>query len=204
VFLIDTLDFYNATANIWSYCSQEADGNIQAGNLSEAGVYKGSRVQVYQNGAWSEYAQVQYYKPGGGSTAEIKIRPSSYVGGNPQTGIDWSTVAAGTPIRFYTGKDLLRWTNQFGTQCGGIYNFNTLVFMVGDPVSPPNDSSLNISSNFADGGICWAQSFTQCLTPQCPVQIGDGTYPYTPTSFQPYPGGGGNSCGSKIGNITCT
>jgi hypothetical protein len=204
VFLIDTLDFYNATANIWSYCSQQADGNIQAGDLNKAGVYKGSRVQVYQNGVWSEYAQVQYYKPGGGNTAEIKIRPSSYVGGNPQTGIDWSTVTAGTPIRFYTGKDLLRWTNQFGTQCGGIYNFNTLVGMVGNPVSPPNDSSLNISSNFADGGICSAQQFTQCLTPSCPVQIGDGTYPYTPTSFQPYPGGGGNSCGSTIGSITCT
>ena len=205
VVLIDTLDFYNATANIWSYCSQEADGNIQAGNLLQAGVYKGSRVQVYQNGAWSEYAQVQYYKPGGGDTAEIKIRPSSYVGGNPQTGIDWSTVTAGTPVRFYTGKDLLRWTNQFGTLCGGIFNFNTLVGLVGDPVSPPNDSSLNISSNFADGGICWAQSFTQCLTPSCPVQIGDGTYPYIASGFQPYPGGGGgNSCGSTIGSITCT
>jgi hypothetical protein len=204
VFLVDNLSFYNATANIWSYCSQEADGNIQAGNLSEAGVYKGSRVQVFQNGVWSEYAQVQYYKPGGGSSAEIKIRPSSYVGGQPQTGIDWSTITTATPVRFFTGKDLLRWTNQFGTQCGGIYNFNTLVFMAGNPVSPPDSSTLNISSNFPAGGICYALPNTQCLTPQCPVQLGDLTYPYITTSFQPYPGGGGNTCGSTIGNITCT
>ena len=76
--------------------------------------------------------------------------------------------------------------------------------MVGDPVTPPNDSSLNITSGFTQGGICFAQKFTQCLTPQCPVQVG-GTFPYIPSGFQPYPGGGGgNTCGSTIGGVTCT
>ncbi len=204
VFLIDSIQFHNFSANIYSWCSQEADGNIQAGNLIEAGVYKSSRVQVFQNGAWSDYAQVQYYKPGGGQTAEIKIRPSYYTGGAPQTGIDWSTVDAGTPIRFYTGKGAVRWTNQFGTNCGQTSNFNTIIYMNGNP-TPGTADQLNIISDFTQGGICYAQKNIVCLTPQCPVQIGDGTYVYRFDSFQPYPGGGGgNTCGSTVGNITCT
>ena len=202
---IDTLDFYNLTASIYSYCSQEADGNIQAGDLGAAGPYKSSRVQVFQNGSWSSPALIQYYKPGGGNTAEIKMRASSIVGGQLQTPIDWSTVANGSLIRFETGKGLVNWNNQSGSTCGGVYNFNSMVGMNGTPVSPPNDSSLNITSGFTDGGICFGQPFIQCNPPTCTVQVGDGTFPYVRSGFQPYPGGGGgNTCASNIGTVTCT
>jgi len=201
---IGGLDFYNAAADIYSNCNQEADGNIQAGNLGAAGPYKSSRVQVFQNGSWSSPALIQYYKPGGVGTAEIKMRASSVVGSQAQTPIDWSTVGVGSLIQFETGKGLVNWNNQAGNACGGVYNFNSLIYMNGSPVSPPNDSSLNITSGFTQGGICFAQKFTQCLTPQCPVQVG-GTFPYIPSGFQPYPGGGGgNTCGSTIGGVTCT
>jgi len=206
--LIQNFDSYNPTTpGIYSYCSQEADGNIVAGNLLSAGVYKSSRVQVFQvtSGTWGEPAFVQYWQPGLNGSARVKMRPSSIVGGQPQTSINWANVPEGTLIRFYTGKGRVTWTNQAGSSCGGIYNFNTVISMIGDPTTQQNPSSLNIASDFTGGRICFAQKFTQCLTPSCTVQIGDGTFPYVTNSFQPYPGGGGgNSCGSTVGNIICT
>ena len=133
------------------------------------------------------------------------MRASSFVGGQPQTPIDWSTVTTKSLIKFETGKGLVTWNNQAGNACGGVYNFNSLVYMNGTPVTPPDASSLNIISSFTDGDICYGLQFIQCLTPQCTVQVGGGAFPYVRSGFQPYPGGGGgNTCASTIGGVTCT
>jgi len=73
------------------------------------------------------------------------MRPSGIVGGQPQTGINWANVPIGSIIRFYTGKGRVTWTNQAGSSCGGIYNFNTIISMVGDPVRTPRCFKLKHS-----------------------------------------------------------
>lgn len=209
--IIDNLEPYNeSTAGIYSYCSQEADGNIQPGNpsLREAGPYKSSRVQwLIPEQGWSEPAYVQYYEPGLGGTARVKMRPSGVINNVPQTGINWDNVVPGAPIRFYTGKGLVTWTNQIGTQCGGVYNFNVLINMTALPSTPPNFLDLNVTSQFPNSGPCFAQQFTQCLTPLCPTG-GPGEFDYQYNqSFQGGfggAGGGGNSCGSTLGSVFCT
>ena len=207
--IIDNLEPYNeSTAGIYSYCSQEADGNIQPGELRESGPYKSSRVQwLIPEQGWSEPAYVQYYEPGLGGTARVKMRPSGVINNVPQTGINWDNVVPGAPIRFYTGKGLVTWTNQIGTQCGGVYNFNVLINMTALPSTPPNFLDLNVTSQFPNSGPCFAQSFTQCLTPLCPTG-GPGEFDYQYNqSFQGGfggAGGGGNSCGSTLGSVFCT
>ena len=196
---IEGISIPNSTANIYSYCSQEADGNIQAGDLQKAGPFRGSFLQVQINGVWSEDVPIQYYKTGGGNTGEIKMRASGYIGGQPQTAVDWSTVPGKAPLRFRTGKGTVTWTNQAGTSCSGIYNYSSLV-----SITVTSIIAANITTQFGTGfGVCYPIGNGGCYSPICPVAVG-GFPPYTFIGFQPQGGGGagqGSNCGGAL--VTC-
>ena len=194
--LIGGINIPNSTANIYSYCSQQADGNIQAGNLQQSGPFKGSYIQVKINNVWSSFMNVQYYKTGGPGTGEIKIRPTGYVGGSPTTAVDWATVPAKAEIRFWTGKGTVSWTNQSGSACSGIYNYKSLVL-----ITVTSIAAANITHQFGGQfGVC-APPNSGCYSPLCPVAVG-GFPPYTFVGFQPT-GGGGQACGTA-NPVVCT
>ena len=194
--LIGGINIPNSTANIYSYCSQQADGNIQAGNLQQSGPFKGSYIQVKINNVWSSFMNVQYYKTGGNNTGEIKIRPTGYVGGSPTTAIDWSTIPGKSEIRFWTGKGTVSWTNQAGNSCSGIYNYRSLVL-----ITVTSIAAANITHQFGGQfGVC-APPTSGCYSPLCPVAV-NGFPPYTFVGFQPA-GGGGQGCGTA-NPVVCT
>jgi len=197
--LIGGINIPNSTANIYSYCSQEADGNIQAGNLQQSGPFRGSYIQVKINNVWSSFMNVQYYKTGLSPTGEIKIRPTSYVGldSTPTTAVDWTTVPAKAEIRFWTGKGTVSWTNQAGNSCSGIYNYSSLV-----AITVTSIAAANITQQFGGQfGICSPIGNGGCYSPLCPVAVA-GFPPYTFVGFQPA-GGGGQGCGTA-NPVVCT
>ena len=203
--LISGINIPNSTANIYSYCSQEADGNIQAGDLQQSGPFRGSYIQVRINSVWSASMRVQYYKTGGPGTGEIKIRPTGYVGGSPTTAVDWSTVTTKSEIRFFTGKGTVSWTNQAGSACSGIYNFKSLVII--NVLTSP--ATANITSDFVGNSngfrICYPIGNGGCYSPLCPVAVA-GFPPYTFIGFQPA-GGGSGGAGQNCGTanpVVCT
>jgi hypothetical protein len=179
----------NPTANIYSFCTQEADGNIQAGDVGFSGLNRSSGVQ-YWDGVWSAPNYIQYYKTGGGGTGEIKMRPLP----NQENAIDWSTVPEGAPLRFTSGKKQISFINQVGTVCTAIFNHTSIFSFYrapGAPIEitgPPGDNSIS---------VCYVMGFETCATPLCPVAGELGLAPYAvPSGFQPSgSGGGGNSCG---------
>lgn len=199
---IEGINIPNSTANIYSYCNQEADGNIQAGDLQKAGPFRGSFLQVQINGVWSSSVSIQYYKTGSNATGQIKMRASSNIGGQPQTAIDWSTIPNKASLRFITGKGIVTWTNQAGSACSGIYNYSSLVL-----VTVTSIIAANITTQFAvsGGGVCAAIGNGGCYSPICPVAV-NGFPPYTFIGFQPAGGGSGGQgqgCGTA-NQVVCT
>jgi len=196
IFTMDNIDIPNPTANIYSFCTQEADGNIQAGDVGESGLFRSSQVQVFLNGQWSATNGIQYYKTGGSNTGEIKMRlyPANGGGQNTELAIDWSQIPKGTPIRFSSGKKQISYVNQVGTTCTSIFNFYSLFSFYRAPMAPieitppPGDNSVR---------VCFALNFDTCASPVCPVIVPGLGAPYAvPSGFQPSgPSGGGNSCG---------
>ena len=125
------------------------------------------------------------------------MRPTNYVGGQPQTAIDWSTVPGKSQLRFTTGKGTISWTNQAGSACSGIYNYNSIVLLTVTSII-----AANITQQFGSGfGVC-APPNSGCYSPLCPISVG-GFPPYQLSSFQPPNSGGGNTCASGIGAIVC-
>ena len=197
LFNIESIVLNNPTANIYSHCSQEANGNIQAGNIYESGLRQSSQIQAYINGAWSDLNGIQYYQTGsGGATGQIKMRPV-FTSASP---IDFSTLPLKTQLRFSTGKKQIGYINQAGTRCDAIFNYSALFVFY----KVPNPAPLQFFPPSAAGGVCYILPLTQCASPICPVAVA-GNAPYVQTSFQPDgPNGQGNSCGGGPSPPYCT
>jgi len=201
LFSIDSIALNNPTANIYSFCTQEADGNIQAGDVYESGLRRSSGVQVFLDGAWSTPNGIQYYKTGGSATGEIKMRlvPANGGGQNTETAIDWSTVPKGTPVRFSTGKKQIGWINQAGTRCDAIFNYNTMLIFYRPVVGSPYlfdvfPDPVDIP-NWTNGGQCFALNFDSCASPTCTTTAA-GYAPYVSPGFVPFDNSGTySSCG---------
>ena len=189
LFNIEGIVLNNPTANIYSHCNQEANGNIQAGDIYKSGLLQSSQIQAYINGAWSDINGIQYYQTGSNATGQIKMRPV-FTGASP---IDFSTLPLKTQLRFSTGKKQIGYINQAGTRCDAIFNYSTLFVFYRAP-----GAAIQI---FPDpvgiGGVCYIMPLTQCVSPICPVAVG-GNAPYVFAGFQPDgPNGQGNSCGNS-------
>ena len=186
-FEIEGIALTNPTLNIYSYCTQEAVGNIQAGDLGASGLDGSSKVQAFINNVWVNAGSIQYYKTGGNFTGTIKMR-------GPQL-IDFSTIPVKTQLRFFTGKKQIGYTNQAGTRCDAIFNYNHIFSFsraIGAAIELFPPPGLNQVS------VCYAPCtppFQQCVSPLCPTTAA-GYAPFVETSIQPSgSGGGGNSCG---------
>ena len=191
IFEIESIDFPNPTADIYSYCTQEADGNIQAGDIYRSGIQRASGVQAFVNGVWSQTNRIQYYQTGNNNTGQIKMRlyPANGGGQNTDQAVDWSTIPAGTLLRFSTGKKQIGWINQAGTRCDAIFNYLGMfvyyrgtvssgfgpIVLFPDPVDIPT---------WTNGGVCFAMTLDQCVSPLCPT-ASKGYAPYAANGFAP-------------------
>jgi len=187
---IESIVLNNPTANIYSYCNQEADGNIQAGNISVSGLRRSSSIQAFVNGAWTNVQGIQYYKTGLNNSGQIKMRPTT-------SAVDWSTIPLKTQLRFSTGKKQIGYINQAGTRCDAIFNYYTSFVING----PTNSSTFQIFPDPVDvpswynGGVCFIVNNIQCASPICPVAVA-GNAPYVVSGFTPVSSAGSySSCG---------
>ena len=192
---IESIVLNNPTANIYSYCNQEADGNIQAGNISLSGLRRSSSIQAFVNGAWTSVQGIQYYKTGLNNSGQIKMRPILVSGDN--VGVDWSTIPAKTLLRFSTGKKQIGYVNQAGTRCDAIFNYFTS-FVFNGPTDPyalqlfPDPVDVPVWYN---GGLCYIIFPVICRSVICPVAVA-GNAPYVQTGFTPVSSAGSfSNCG---------